>query len=103
MGELIISFGSELLETMGDDQKWIDDGWRKNGAHLREWVDKTNKFIKHAFSLSNIGITRYHAASVEMVYPMTRKRFQYTFVCLVICQAMRCGCTMVRKCLKMSR
>jgi hypothetical protein len=26
------------------------DGWRKNAAHLREWVDKTNKFIEHAFS-----------------------------------------------------
>jgi hypothetical protein len=30
-----------------------------------------------------------HAASVEMVYPTTRKRFQYIFVGLVICQAMR--------------
>jgi hypothetical protein len=33
-------------------------GWRKNGAHSREWVDKTNKFIEHAFSLSNTGILR---------------------------------------------
>jgi hypothetical protein len=24
----------------------------------REWVDKTNKFIEHAFSLSNTGITK---------------------------------------------
>jgi hypothetical protein len=43
---------------MGDGQKWIYDGWRKNGAHSREWVGKTNKFIEHAFSLSNTGITR---------------------------------------------
>jgi hypothetical protein len=43
---------------MGDDQKWMYDGWRKNGAHSREWVDKINKFIKHAFSLSNTGIVR---------------------------------------------
>jgi hypothetical protein len=34
------------------------DGWRENGAQSREWVDRTNKFIKHAFSLSNTGIMR---------------------------------------------
>jgi hypothetical protein len=34
------------------------DGWKMNGAHSREWVDKTNKFIEHAFSLSNTGIVR---------------------------------------------
>jgi hypothetical protein len=34
------------------------DGCRKTGAHLREWVDKTNKFIEHAFSLSNTRIMR---------------------------------------------
>jgi hypothetical protein len=43
---------------MVDDRKWMYDGWRKNGAHSREWVDKTNKFIEHAFSLSNTGIMR---------------------------------------------
>jgi hypothetical protein len=34
------------------------DGWRNNGAHSREWVDNTNKFIEHAFSLSNTKIAR---------------------------------------------
>jgi hypothetical protein len=43
---------------MGDDRKCMYDGWRKNGAHSREWVDKTKKFADHAFSLSNIGIAR---------------------------------------------
>jgi hypothetical protein len=43
---------------MVDDQKWMYDGWRKNEAHSREWVDKTNKFIEHAFSLSNTEIVR---------------------------------------------
>jgi hypothetical protein len=43
---------------VGDDQKWMYDGWRKNGAPLKEWVDKTNKFIEHTFSLSNTEITR---------------------------------------------
>jgi hypothetical protein len=58
MSELIIPFSSELLETMSDDRKWMYDGWRKNGAHSREWIDKTNKFIEHAFSLLNTGIAR---------------------------------------------
>jgi hypothetical protein len=43
---------------MGDDLKWMYDGWRKSGPHSREWVDKTNKFNEHAFSLENTGITR---------------------------------------------
>jgi hypothetical protein len=34
------------------------DSWKNNGAHSRELVDKTNKFIKHAFSLSKSGIAR---------------------------------------------
>jgi hypothetical protein len=58
MSELIIPFSSELLETMSDDRKWMYDGWRKNGAHSREWIDKTNKFIEHVFSLLNTGIAR---------------------------------------------
>jgi hypothetical protein len=43
---------------MGDDKKWMYDSWRKNRAHSREWVDKTNNFIKHAFSISNTRIVR---------------------------------------------
>jgi hypothetical protein len=58
MSELIIPLGSELPATMGDDQKCLYGGWRKNGVHSREWVDKTNKFIEHAFSLSNTVIAR---------------------------------------------
>jgi hypothetical protein len=57
-GELIISLGSKLPGTMGDDRKLMYDGWRKNGAHSREWVDKTIKFIEHAFSLSSTRIAR---------------------------------------------
>jgi hypothetical protein len=58
MGELIIPLGSKLPATMGDDRKWMYYGWRKNGAHSREWINKTNKFIEHAFLLSNTGIAR---------------------------------------------
>jgi hypothetical protein len=28
------------------------DGWKRNGAHTDEWWDKTNDFIKRAFSLA---------------------------------------------------
>jgi hypothetical protein len=58
IGELIIPLGSELPATMVDDRKWMYDGWRKNGAHSRECVDKTNKFIEHACSMSNNGTAR---------------------------------------------
>jgi hypothetical protein len=58
MDELIILVGSELPTTMGDERKWMYDGWRKNRVHSREWVDKTNNFIEYAFSLSNTGIVR---------------------------------------------
>jgi hypothetical protein len=27
---------------MGDDRRWMYDGWKRNGAHIDEWWDKTN-------------------------------------------------------------
>jgi hypothetical protein len=36
---------------MGDDRRWMYDGWKRNGAHIDEWWDKTSYFIEHAFSL----------------------------------------------------
>jgi hypothetical protein len=36
---------------MGDDHRWMYDGWKRNGAHTDEWWEKTCDFIKHAFSL----------------------------------------------------
>jgi hypothetical protein len=36
---------------MGDDHRCLYDGWKRNGAYTNEWWDKTNDFIKHAFSL----------------------------------------------------
>jgi hypothetical protein len=26
-------------------------GWKKSGAHMREWMNKTQKFIDRAFSV----------------------------------------------------
>jgi hypothetical protein len=36
---------------MGDDRRWMYNGWKRNGAHTDEWLEKTNDFIKRAFSL----------------------------------------------------
>jgi hypothetical protein len=79
------------------------DGWRKNEAHSREWVDNSNKFIEHAFSLSNTGIMRCSCSKCQNGLSHDEKMFQYTFIGLVICQATRCGCTMARKSLKMNQ
>jgi hypothetical protein len=37
---------------MGEDHRWMYDGWKKNGAHTDEWWEKTNDFIERAFSLA---------------------------------------------------
>jgi hypothetical protein len=29
---------------------WMYGGWKKNGAHTTEWMNKTQEFIDHAFS-----------------------------------------------------
>jgi hypothetical protein len=36
---------------MGDDHRWMYDGWKKNGAHTDERWEKTDDFIERAFSL----------------------------------------------------
>jgi hypothetical protein len=36
---------------MGDDRRWMCDGWKRNGEHTDEWLDKTSDFIKRVFSL----------------------------------------------------
>jgi hypothetical protein len=38
---------------MAEDRGWMYGGWMKSGAHTREWMNKTQKFIDHAFSLPN--------------------------------------------------
>jgi hypothetical protein len=37
---------------MGDDHRWMYDGWKRNGAHTDEWWEKTSDFIEHAFSMT---------------------------------------------------
>jgi hypothetical protein len=36
---------------MGDDHRWMYDGWKRNVAHTDEWWEKISDFIKCAFSL----------------------------------------------------
>jgi hypothetical protein len=36
---------------MGDDHRWMYDGWKRNGAQTDEWWKKTSNFIECAFSL----------------------------------------------------
>jgi hypothetical protein len=40
-----------IASSMGDDRRWMYDGWKRSGAHIDEWWDKTKDFIKRAFSL----------------------------------------------------
>jgi hypothetical protein len=36
---------------------WMYGGWKKSGAHTREWINKTQEFIDHAFSVpTNRGV-----------------------------------------------
>jgi hypothetical protein len=36
---------------MGDDRRWMYYGWKRSGAHIDEWWEKTSDFIERAFSL----------------------------------------------------
>jgi hypothetical protein len=40
------------VSSMGDDHRWMYDGWKRNGAHTDEWWDNTNDFSERAFSLA---------------------------------------------------
>jgi hypothetical protein len=36
---------------------WMHGDWKKNGAHTREWMNKTQEFIDRTFSLqTNQGV-----------------------------------------------
>jgi hypothetical protein len=61
-----VGVGSWYLETRGtydasllndffasrmtdEGREWMYDGWKKSGAHTREWMNKTQEFIDRAF------------------------------------------------------
>jgi hypothetical protein len=60
---------------MVGNRNWMYDGWRKTGSHLREWVDKANKFIEHAFSLSNSRIVRCPCSKCQNGLSHDKKKF----------------------------
>ena len=37
---------------MGDDRSVMYDGWRKDGAHSKEWQAVAQSFLQHAFSVA---------------------------------------------------
>ena len=43
---------------MGEDRQWMYNGWKILKAHSKEWIDKTNRFIDRAFSLSDTDVVR---------------------------------------------
>jgi hypothetical protein len=47
-----------FASRMADEGRgWMYGGWKKSGAHTREWMNKTQEFINHAFSiLANQGV-----------------------------------------------
>jgi hypothetical protein len=38
-----------LAFEMDGDRRVMFDGWRKDGAHLNEWMVVTKAFLEHAF------------------------------------------------------
>ncbi|WVZ93738.1 hypothetical protein U9M48_039695 [Paspalum notatum var. saurae] len=42
---------------MGDNRKAMYEGWRKNGAHSREWQAITEDFLKQAFKVARGPVT----------------------------------------------
>jgi hypothetical protein len=42
-----------FTSRMADEGRgWMYGGWKKSGAHTREWMNKTQEFIDRAFSVS---------------------------------------------------
>jgi hypothetical protein len=43
---------------MADEGRgWMYGGWKKSGAHMREWMNETQELINHAFSVpANLGV-----------------------------------------------
>jgi hypothetical protein len=46
------------VSSMGGNHQWMYDGWKRNGAHIDEWWEKTNNFIERAFSLATTEMIR---------------------------------------------
>jgi hypothetical protein len=40
-----------LTSRMAEDRGWMYGGWKKSGAHTREWMNKIHEFIDRAFTV----------------------------------------------------
>jgi hypothetical protein len=47
----VASLLNEFFNSKMDDEGrgWMYDSWKKSGAHMREWMNKTQEFIDRAF------------------------------------------------------
>jgi hypothetical protein len=87
---------------MGDDRRWMYDGWKRNGAHIDEWWDKTSYFIEHAFSLMTTEKIRcpcvkYQNARCFDKVILTKHLVKYGFI------ADERGCSTVRNTLQLQQ
>jgi hypothetical protein len=65
---MLIILYHPTTSSMGDDHRWMYDGWNKSGVHSKEWWDKTKDFIERAFPLlstSKIRSTCYKCENVR--------------------------------------
>jgi hypothetical protein len=42
-----------IASSMGDNRRWMYDGWKKSGPHVYLWWDKIKYFIERAFSFTS--------------------------------------------------
>jgi hypothetical protein len=53
-GTYYASLLNECFDSrMAKDRGWMYSGWKKGGAHTKEWMNKTQEFIDRTFFLSN--------------------------------------------------
>jgi hypothetical protein len=59
---------------MADEGRgWMHGGWKKSGAHMRKWINKTKEFINRAFSLPNKwGVKGPHSRCKNVLYEYKR-------------------------------
>jgi hypothetical protein len=75
-GIYVVSLLNEFFDSIITDEGrgWMYGGWKKNGAHTREWMNKAQEFIDHEFSLPNNQGVKCHATDAETLFVRIRGR-----------------------------
>jgi hypothetical protein len=47
-----------VAASMGEDRGWMYTGWKKGGSHTKEWFEKTQWFVDHAYEKSTHGLIK---------------------------------------------